>query len=130
MLPGAFAATRVMTEPSCLSAIVRPHGYDPDEQARGPATRGWTDARGEDGSGPTIREGFLALLVVASSPTYLRGLGLYSDIARYWRQPSSRGLFIQWQAGEKVVIWPDDVAMAEPRFPTSPWDQRRPRPAN
>jgi branched-chain amino acid transport system substrate-binding protein len=33
-------------------------------------------------------------------------------------------LFIQWQDGEKVIVWPDNVATAEPRFPTPPWGER------
>jgi branched-chain amino acid transport system substrate-binding protein len=39
-------------------------------------------------------------------------------------QVANRGLIVQWQDGEKVVVWPDDVASAEPRFPTPPWRQR------
>jgi branched-chain amino acid transport system substrate-binding protein len=39
-------------------------------------------------------------------------------------QIANRGLFIQWQDGEKVVVWPDDVATAQPRFPTPPWSER------
>jgi len=39
-------------------------------------------------------------------------------------QTANTGLFIQWQDGEKVIVWPDDVATAEPRFPTPPWDER------
>jgi len=39
-------------------------------------------------------------------------------------QVANRGTFIQWQDGEKVVVWPDDVATAAPRFPTPPWSER------
>jgi branched-chain amino acid transport system substrate-binding protein len=39
-------------------------------------------------------------------------------------QTANRGLFIQWQDGEKVVVWPEEVATAKPRFPTPPWSQR------
>ncbi|MFU8832527.1 MAG: ABC transporter substrate-binding protein, partial [Wenzhouxiangella sp.] len=39
-------------------------------------------------------------------------------------QTANRGLFIQWQDGEKVIVWPEDLATAEPRIPTPPWDQR------
>jgi branched-chain amino acid transport system substrate-binding protein len=39
-------------------------------------------------------------------------------------QTANRGLFVQWQDGVKVVVWPDDVATAAPRFPTPPWRQR------
>ena len=39
-------------------------------------------------------------------------------------QTANQGLFIQWQDGEKVVVWPDELATAEPRFPTPSWDER------
>jgi branched-chain amino acid transport system substrate-binding protein len=39
-------------------------------------------------------------------------------------QTANTGLFIQWQNGEKVIVWPDDAATAEPRFPTPPWGER------
>jgi len=39
-------------------------------------------------------------------------------------QTANRGLFIQWQDGEKVVVWPDDLATEAPRFPTPPWNER------
>jgi branched-chain amino acid transport system substrate-binding protein len=61
----------------------------------------------------------------------LRTRTLFGDFAVDERgyQVAHRGLFIQWQDGEKVIVWPDDVAAAEPRVPMPPWDQRRaPRP--
>jgi len=39
-------------------------------------------------------------------------------------QTANRGLFIQWQDGEKVVVWPDDLAETEPWFPTPEWSER------
>lgn len=39
-------------------------------------------------------------------------------------QTANRGLFIQWQEGEKVVVWPEELATAEPWFPTPPWNRR------
>lgn len=39
-------------------------------------------------------------------------------------QVANSGLFIQWQDGKKVIVWPDDVAEAEPRFPTPTWSER------
>ncbi|CAN5785142.1 amino acid ABC transporter substrate-binding protein [soil metagenome] len=32
-------------------------------------------------------------------------------------QTANRGLFIQWQDGRKVIVWPDDLATARPRLP-------------
>jgi branched-chain amino acid transport system substrate-binding protein len=39
-------------------------------------------------------------------------------------QIANRGLFIQWQDGRKVIVWPDDLATARPRLP-SPIPGRR-----
>ncbi|QOC22552.1 amino acid ABC transporter substrate-binding protein [Wenzhouxiangella sp. AB-CW3] len=39
-------------------------------------------------------------------------------------QTANQGLFVQWQDGEKVVVWPDELATAEPRYPTPSWDER------
>ena len=39
-------------------------------------------------------------------------------------QIANKGLFVQWQDGVKVVVWPDQFATAKPRFPTPPWSQR------
>jgi branched-chain amino acid transport system substrate-binding protein len=39
-------------------------------------------------------------------------------------QTANQGVFIQWQDGEKVVVWPEEVATHEPRFPTPAWDER------
>jgi branched-chain amino acid transport system substrate-binding protein len=39
-------------------------------------------------------------------------------------QTAHRGLFIQWQDGEKVVVWPPEAATAGPRFPAPPWRRR------
>ncbi len=32
-------------------------------------------------------------------------------------QVANQGVFIQWQDGEKVVVWPEEVATAAPRWP-------------
>ncbi|TVR27060.1 MAG: hypothetical protein EA390_14180 [Balneolaceae bacterium] len=39
-------------------------------------------------------------------------------------QVANDGLFIQWQDGDKVIVWPDEVAEGEPLFPTPPWSER------
>lgn len=39
-------------------------------------------------------------------------------------QIANTGLFIQWQDGRKVVVWPEGVATCEPRFPTPGWGER------
>jgi branched-chain amino acid transport system substrate-binding protein len=39
-------------------------------------------------------------------------------------QTAHRGLLVQWQDGRKEVVWPEDVATAQPRFPTPPWGAR------
>ena len=30
----------------------------------------------------------------------------------------------QWQDGKKVIVWPEELAYNQPRFPTPPWSQR------
>ncbi len=37
------------------------------------------------------------------------------------RQTAHRVLVIQWRAGRKVVVWPPEVAEAEPLYPAAPW---------
>jgi branched-chain amino acid transport system substrate-binding protein len=51
---------------------------------------------------------------------------IFSDYAVDERgyQTANKGLFIQWQDGQKVVVWPDELASAKPRFPTPAWSQR------
>lgn len=51
---------------------------------------------------------------------------VFSDYAVDERgyQLANKGLFVQWQDGAKVVVWPDELAAAKPRFPTPPWSQR------
>jgi branched-chain amino acid transport system substrate-binding protein len=51
---------------------------------------------------------------------------IFSDFAVDERgyQTANRGLFIQWQDGEKVVVWPEELATEEPRIPMPPWNER------
>jgi branched-chain amino acid transport system substrate-binding protein len=51
---------------------------------------------------------------------------VFSDYAVDERgyQTANKGLFVQWQDGKKVVVWPDEIASAKPRFPTPIWSQR------
>jgi branched-chain amino acid transport system substrate-binding protein len=39
-------------------------------------------------------------------------------------QTAHRGVFIQWQDGEKVVVWPEELAKAPPRVPAPAWRER------
>jgi branched-chain amino acid transport system substrate-binding protein len=39
-------------------------------------------------------------------------------------QTAHRGVLIQWQDGQKVVVWPEAMATAAPRFPTPRWGER------
>lgn len=52
---------------------------------------------------------------------------VFSDYAVDERgyQIANKGLFIQWQDGQKVVVWPSELATAKARFPTPPWNQRQ-----
>lgn len=39
-------------------------------------------------------------------------------------QTAHKAITIQWQNGQQVVVWPDDVTSGKPRFPSPPWGQR------
>ena len=39
-------------------------------------------------------------------------------------QVAHRMLTFQWQDGRKVIVWPDELAVGLPRFPTPPWSKR------
>jgi branched-chain amino acid transport system substrate-binding protein len=39
-------------------------------------------------------------------------------------QIAHKMVMLQWQDGKKMIVWPDDLANAKPRFPTPPWTQR------
>ena len=64
----------------------------------------------------TVREVLLALETTT----------VFGDFAVDERgyQTAHQGTFIQWQDGARVVVWPEDVATAEPRFPTPAWEER------
>lgn len=51
---------------------------------------------------------------------------VFSDFAVDARgyQIANNGLFIQWQDGAKVVVWPDELASAKPRYPPPDWSRR------
>jgi branched-chain amino acid transport system substrate-binding protein len=44
-------------------------------------------------------------------------------------QVANQGVFVQWQDGEKAVVWPEEMATAAPRFPTPTWEERREGPS-
>jgi len=39
-------------------------------------------------------------------------------------QIAHKMVMLQWQDGKRLVVWPDDLANAKPRYPTPPWNQR------
>jgi branched-chain amino acid transport system substrate-binding protein len=63
-----------------------------------------------------LREELLKLKVTTIFSTY--------SVDERGYQTANKGLFIQWQDGKKVVVWPDELASAKPRFPTPAWTQR------
>ena len=46
------------------------------------------------------------------------------DVDERGYQIGHRMVTIQWQEGRQVVVWPDEVAVGKPRFPTPPWGMR------
>jgi branched-chain amino acid transport system substrate-binding protein len=39
-------------------------------------------------------------------------------------QIAHKMVLFQWQDGNKVIVWPEELAPDKPRFPTPPWSQR------
>ena len=39
-------------------------------------------------------------------------------------QIAHKWLLFQWQDGQKVLVWPEELAPGKARFPTPPWNQR------
>ena len=39
-------------------------------------------------------------------------------------QIGNKLLLIQWQDGKRVIVWPEELAANQARFPTPPWSQR------
>ena len=39
-------------------------------------------------------------------------------------QIAHKRVLFQWQDGKKVIVWPEELAPNQPRFPTPPWSQR------
>src|SRR5262245_46452428 len=39
-------------------------------------------------------------------------------------QLGHKWLLTQWQDGKRAIVWPEDLAPTQPRFPTPPWNQR------
>ena len=39
-------------------------------------------------------------------------------------QIARKVLLFQWQDGQKVIVWPEELVPDKSRFPTPPWSQR------
>jgi branched-chain amino acid transport system substrate-binding protein len=39
-------------------------------------------------------------------------------------QVAHKMVLLQWQDGKRMIVWPEDLGNAKPRFPTPPWSQR------
>ena len=39
-------------------------------------------------------------------------------------QVAHKSVLFQWQDGKKALVWPEELAANQPRFPTPPWSQR------
>ena len=39
-------------------------------------------------------------------------------------QIAHKRVLFQWQDSKKVIVWPEELAANQPRFPTPPWSQR------
>lgn len=75
---------------------------------------------------PTIRIGASLSLSGAYAKGGLLGrrveLVVYDDAAGF--QTGHKMITFQWQDGQRVIVWPDELASGRARFPTPPWTQR------
>ncbi|HXJ77625.1 MAG TPA: amino acid ABC transporter substrate-binding protein [Candidatus Methylomirabilis sp.] len=39
-------------------------------------------------------------------------------------QTGARYVVFQWQDGKRAIVWPEELAPSQPRFPTPPWNRR------
>ena len=39
-------------------------------------------------------------------------------------QTAHKAVMLQWQDGKRMIVWPEELANAKPRYPTPPWNQR------
>ena len=39
-------------------------------------------------------------------------------------QIAHKRVLFQWQDGKRAIVWPEELAPSQPRFPTPPWNQR------
>ena len=46
-------------------------------------------------------------------------------VDRRGAQIGHKALLFQWQDGKKVIVWPEELAPGQSRFPTPPWSQRQ-----
>ena len=72
------------------------------------------------------RAGSLDTEKVRAQLVKLRTRTVFGDYAVDERgfQVGHKMVTYQWQGGRAVLVWPDDLAVGKPRFPTPPWDQR------
>ena len=40
-------------------------------------------------------------------------------------QIAHKFVLFQWQDGKRAIVWPEELAPSQPRFPTPPWSQRQ-----
>ena len=67
-------------------------------------------------NGARVREAILAMDFTSVFGTFrVDGDGV---------QVGHKMLLFQWQAGQKAIVWPEELAPRPPRFPTPPWRQR------
>jgi branched-chain amino acid transport system substrate-binding protein len=61
-----------------------------------------------------------AALLAMELPTVFGGFKVDQD----GMQTGRTMLMVQWLDGKKALVWPEEIAVTKPRFPTPPWSQR------
>lgn len=106
--------------PEFVAAYESEFGLEPSFHAAGAYGSCQLFAEAVQQAGNLDQESIRDILLSLETTTIF---GDYAVDARGY-QTANRGLIIQWQDGEKVVVWPDDVATAAPRYPTPAWSDR------
>jgi branched-chain amino acid transport system substrate-binding protein len=61
-----------------------------------------------------------ASILAMDLPTVFGGFKVDQDGV----QTARSMLMVQWVDGKKTLVWPEEMAVSKPRFPTPPWAQR------
>jgi len=106
--------------PEFVAAYRERHGQSPSFHAAGAYGSCRLFAQAVERAGTLEAEAVRDALLAMETTTIF---GDYAVDERGY-QTANQGVFIQWQDGEKVVVWPREVATSNPRIPMPGWEGR------